>query len=280
MQPPPLDLYQKNFTENLLSKELITEASAKFLSHITPMFSEDDKGQESADRFTIYRNNVILSLSTAIGDSFPIVKRLIGDECFKSAAIEYVRQYPPVNSSLLFYGEGFIDFIASHPSCKTLLYLGDIARLEWFYIEAFHAGDCPPLLVEELQNISPDDINNVCFNFHPSVRLLQSQWPIDSIWEENLKENVEPLDLDCLPASDLLIYRLDLQVKVVWLTTDCFNFLTALRESNNIAQAWSLTVDQQSPDIQQKLDDRDLGGMLGYLIGLSLFTSVSIVKTP
>ena len=148
------------------------------------------------------------------------------------------------------------------------------------HIEAFHAGDCPPLIIEELQNISPDDINYVCFNFHPSVRLLQSKWPIDSIWEENLKEEVEPLDLGSLPESKLLIYRLGLQVKVVGLTADCFNFLTDLKKGCNIAQAWSLTLDQQESNIQKKLDDGDLGGMLGYLISLSLFTSVTIIKNP
>jgi len=276
MQPPSLNQYQKAFTENLLSRQLLSASSEEFLSHIKPMFGETGKEQEVSDRFTIYRNNVILSLSTAIADSFPIVKRLIGEDCFTRAAIEYVRTSPPEYSSLLFYGEGFIDFIRSYPACAELNYIADVARLEWLYINAFHAQDSAPLDIGKLQTVSPEDIGDLYFECHPSSHLLMSDWPIDAIWEENLKEEVGILDVANLPASKLLIYRRDLQVQVVALTTNCFNFLYSLKKRNNIAEAWSYTLELQKSESRPELDESELGGMLGYLIGLSVFTEAQI----
>jgi hypothetical protein len=99
MNTPSLAQYQQQFTENLLSEQLIYEKSHGFLSHITPLFTNSDQKSERSDRFSIYRNNVILSLSTAIADSFPVVQRLIGKTCFNGAAIAFVRNHPPAQAS-------------------------------------------------------------------------------------------------------------------------------------------------------------------------------------
>jgi len=119
MTTQKLAKYQQLFAENLLTEKLSFDKSNVFLSSLVTMFEEFTASEEAENRFSIYRNNVALSLSTAIADSFPVVKRLIGDNCFKSAAIEFVRSNLPEQPSLLFYGEGFIDFIKTYPGCCT-----------------------------------------------------------------------------------------------------------------------------------------------------------------
>ena len=273
MTSPSLGQYQKLFTENLLSEQLSFSESEDFLSHFKQMFKNTDKNEEAIDRFNIYRNNVTLSLSTAIGDTFPVVKKLIGEECFNAAAIEFVRGHPPKHSSLLFYGEEFIEFIKIYPACSELPYLSDIAQLEWCYIRAFHADDVALLDNDTLQKIPPENLSNIFFTVHPSVQLMQSDWPVDTIWEENLKDEVGIVDLQNSTGCHLLIYRQELQVTVIALTADCFHFLTALTDDKNIADAWSYTVARQQQQNRPDIDENDLGGMLGYLLGLSLFTS-------
>ena len=273
-----LDEYQKLFTENLLTDQLLYDESEDLLGHFVPLFDMEENSEEAVDRFAIYRNNVILSLSEAIADTFPVVKRLIGDACFSAAAVAFVRKYPPTKPSLLFYGEGFINFIKEYPACIKLGYLSDIAQLEWNYIRAFHAKDIPLLDNESLQQIAPESLGDTAFEIHPSVQLMQSDWPIDTIWEENLKQDVATIDLESFSKCKLLVYRQELQVQVVNLAPECFHFLLALTNGNTIIDAWSYTLEQQRIEKRPDLNESELSGMLGYLLSLSLFTSVKLLQ--
>lgn len=276
MTAPSLSQYQKIFTDSILSKVLDSDATDPLLTHIMPMFENSEDGDEAVNRLAIYRNNVILSLSTAVADTFPVVKRLIGDACFNAAAIAFAREHPPEQPSLLFYGEKFIDFIKSYPPCKDISYLADVALLEWNYIRAFHAENVTLLDKTTLQQIVPESLGDVAFNIHPSVQIMQSDWPVDTIWEENLKPVVGTIDLQNLSASHLLIYRHELQVQVVNLTSECFNLLKALLDGESIANAWAYTLEKQQQENKPAMDDSELIGMLGYLLSLSLFTSAQI----
>jgi len=276
-----LENYQALFTEHLLSENISFRDSEQLLQHLVPMFSDakvkgEEQSQEAIARFSIYRNNVILSLSEAIGDTFPVVKRLIGIDCFNAAAVSFVRKNPPSQPSLLFYGEGFIDYIKTWPACSELSYLTDVARLEWNYIRAFHAADEALLDNNRLAEIAPEDLTEAGFVVHPSVHLMQSQWPVDSIWEENLKDEVDTIDLQNLAGCHLLIYRHQLQVQVVNLAVECFNFLFALCRGDSIADAWSYTQQQQQIANEEELDESELSAMLGYLLGLSIFSDLKL----
>jgi len=269
-----LGQYQKLFMENLLTEHLSYSKSEDLLSHFQQNLKDSDASEEAMARFTIYRNNVILSLSIAVADTFPVVKRLVGDEHFKKATIVFVRHHPPQHSSLMFYGKEFIKFIKTWPAFSALPYLGDIAQLEWFYIRAFHAEDVEVLENDSLQQIAPENLAEVSFTAHPSVHLMQSEWPIDTIWKENLKEQVGIIDLDKLAGCNLLIYRQQLQVSVIALTADCFNFLSKLTEPKTIIDAWNYTVERQQLENRAKINEKDLTGMLSYLLSLSLFATL------
>jgi hypothetical protein len=277
MTTQTLDQYQKIFANKLLTERLTFTDSEGLLEYFIPIFEGDgsDASQEAMDRMSIYRNNVILSLSTAIADTFPVVKRLIGDECFQAAAVAFVREQPPSQPSLLYYGENFIDYIKTYPACIELDYISDVAQLEWYYIRAFHAEESDLLDNQELQQILPESLADAVFKIHPSVRLMQSDWPVDYIWEENLKQDVETIDLNSHAGCKLLLYRDQLQVQVVNLAPECFDFLTGLNDGKSINNAWSYTVDKQRRDNQNEIDESELSGMLGYLLSLPLFTEIN-----
>jgi hypothetical protein len=277
MTTQTLDQYQKIFADKLLTERLSFTDSGDLLERFIPIFDGDkaDNSQEALERMSIYRNNVILSLSTAIADTFPVVKRLIGDECFHAAAIAFVREQPPSQPSLLFYGEKFIDYIKTYPSCIGLDYLSDVAQLEWNYIRAFHAEESDLLDNLALQQIAPESLADVVFKIHPSVYLMQSQWPVDYIWQENQKRDVETIDLQSHAGCKLLLYRDQLQVQVVNLVPECFDFLTGLIDGKSINNAWSFTEDKYHRDNESGIDANELSGMLGYLLSLPLFTKIS-----
>ncbi|MFT5451453.1 MAG: hypothetical protein ACI9N9_000937 [Enterobacterales bacterium] len=280
MTEPTLSEYQNQFADDLLSEQLIFDESPKVLNHIVSMFNNSEvdgsANLEAMERFTIYRNNVILSLITAIADTYPVVKRLVGDEFFNGIAKEFVRKTPPQKPSLLFYGQGFIDFIRDFPACSAMPYLADVAKLEWCNVRSFHAADEELLDNNLLATIAPESLAEVSFTLQPSVRLMRSDWPVDTIWEENLKDDVATLNLEEFAPSNLLIYRHQLQVQVVNLQIDCYHFLYAFSAGKDIANAWEYTITQQQLESREELDENELSGMLGYLLSLGLFSSAEL----
>lgn len=61
----------------------------------TPQGLVDPNGNPAGKRFDVYRNNVVASLSDALGVAFPVVQKLVGDEFFRAMAGVYLRQHPP-----------------------------------------------------------------------------------------------------------------------------------------------------------------------------------------
>jgi len=274
-----LNDFQQQLSQHLLSPQLEPSSElllAQFKSHFTPVNGEEiaDDLTEARTRLDIYRNNVIHSLSCAIGDLYPIVKRLVGEQFFNGLAIEFVRLYPPDNSALVLYGQGFVKFIAKHQACAQLPYLSDVAQLELICHQCFHAIDCDNFEPSQLASIAPEQLGFLTFTFDPAVHLLQSNWPVEAIWQENLKAQPQQLNIDQAGGCYLLVFRREFEVQVVDLNPHCFNFISQLKSGLNIAQAWQATLllaQKSTSEITESLNEDELGPMLGYLFGLPLF---------
>ncbi len=96
-------------------------------------------------RFAIYQNNVFYSLTTALGDLYPVLKNLVGDEFFTGTAGVYFRQYPPQKAAMVFLGENFADFLRTFEHTLKMSYLADLAKLALTRHLAFHATHKEPL---------------------------------------------------------------------------------------------------------------------------------------
>ena len=142
-------------------------------------------GLAPAARLQIYRHHVLTSLTEALQATFPVVCRLVDARFFGYAADTYIRQYPPATPCLFEYGAHFPAFLATFPPCRDLVYLADVARLEWALNVAFHAEECMSIEAEALRNIPGDGVAGLTFQCHPSLTLLRSPWPIDQIWRAN-----------------------------------------------------------------------------------------------
>ncbi|MFC6673940.1 DNA-binding domain-containing protein [Marinobacterium aestuariivivens] len=141
-------------------------------------------GSDPAMRFAVYRNNVIASLIEALADSFPVVKALVGDRFFDAMAQGFVRQNLPASPVLARYGDAFPAFVADFEPAGSLPYLADVARLEWFYVQAFHAADAQPVATEAIGRLLADSdaLPGLRLGLHPSAALLCSDHAVVSIW--------------------------------------------------------------------------------------------------
>ncbi len=164
----------------------------------------DPEGRPAGKRFAVYRNNVAVSLTEALGTAFPVIRKLVGDAFFDAMAGVFLRQHPPTSAVLMFYGDEMPAFLESFPPAQTLRYLPDIARLELALRRSYHAADVAPMAAETLQAMPPDRLMAARLRLAPAVRLIRSDWPIHAIWRANTEDGApKPIP----GAQDTLIMR-------------------------------------------------------------------------
>jgi hypothetical protein len=137
----------------------------------------------------IYRNTCFGTLSSALGLSFPAVRRLVGAEFFDHAAREFVRTHAPASAYLNDYGREFPAFVAQFAPAGSLAYLADVAQLEWAVNRALHAADAAPLDLAALAAVDAALVPNLSFVPHPAVSVLQLAAPADAIWRAVLDQD-------------------------------------------------------------------------------------------
>lgn len=142
----------------------------------------DPLGRPAPKRFSVYRNNVASSLTRALEAAFPTVRKLVGDEFFAAMAGVFLRAHPPTSRIMMLYGDALPAWLRTFPPVAHLGYLPDVARLDQAMRESYHAADRDPLPEAEFQRLVGDDIVGLRLSFAPSLRLIRSVWPVQSIW--------------------------------------------------------------------------------------------------
>ena len=173
-------------------------------------------GSDVARRIDVHRNNVMVSLTRALADAFPVVRALVGDAFFAAMAAVFVREQPPRSPVLAAYGAGFPAFIEGFAPARPVACLADVARLEMARLEAFHAADAPAVSGSALRRaLAPDaDIAQVQLQPHPSLRLVVSRHAACSVWAAHQQEGaLESVTMDRAEAA--LVIRPALEVLVV-----------------------------------------------------------------
>ncbi len=191
----------------------------------------------SEQRLNVYRNTVAVSLSDALGQTFPVVKQLVGAEFFAGMAQVYIRQSKPATPILFEYGETFAPFIKTFSPAEELPYLGDIAALEYAWLQAYHAADAEPVAIDVLVNVPEADLDMITFKMHPSMHLLTSPWPVASIWQAHqgaLEPNLSTLQM---APEQILIIRPKLDVEVSVLSAPAYAFAAALASGSTLGAA-------------------------------------------
>ena len=167
---------QTNFTRAILDPTLAAPAGL-----VNP------DGAPAAKRFDVYRNNVAVSLTEALQTAFPVINKLLGEDNFKAIAGVYLRQHPPSNALMMFYGAEMPGFLAGFEPLQHLPYLADVARLELAMRHAYHAADATPISPEVFQELPADRLMAARLGFAPAVQLIRSRWPVHGIWRMNME---------------------------------------------------------------------------------------------
>ncbi|MBU2581673.1 MAG: DNA-binding domain-containing protein [Alphaproteobacteria bacterium] len=197
-------------------------------------------------RFSVYRNNVVMSLTEVLEAYFPVVRRLVGDEYFRAMARFFIVTEPPATPVLSQYGAGFPAFIASFEPVSDLPYLADVALMEWLQQRAYHSPEGVPLTAEHLSQVNAEDVAALRLVFHPAARFLSSSSPVFSIWRTNTFDaDVVPVGADAGPEA-VLIVRPEMEVKTLLLQAGTAMFVDRLMQGATIGEAYESALEQDS----------------------------------
>jgi hypothetical protein len=190
------------------------------------------------DRLAVYRNNVLHNLTAALRDLYPVVLRLTGEDWFRQAAHAYIHAHASHSGDLNDYGREFPDYLAGLPVvAENLPYLPDIARLEWLVHEVFHAADAGSLDMKRLADVPANAYGQLCFHPHPACRLLQSDYPVQRIWQVNQPGHTgeDTVSLE-EGGADVLVFRdADYTIGVETLDAAVFQFIAALEQRQSLS---------------------------------------------
>lgn len=139
-------------------------------------------GSDPAQRFGVYRNNVVVSLIEALRAKFPVVATLVGEDFFRAMARDFARAHPPRSPIMALFGEDFPAFVAGFAPAAQLTYLADVARLEAARLAAYHAADAEALAADAFALVAPDRLAGLRVVFHPAARVLDFVHAAVSIW--------------------------------------------------------------------------------------------------
>lgn len=152
-----------------------------------------DRGHEAAlqpflreggvERLALYRGNLGAGWERALGEAYPVLRQLVGEEFFAGLARAYGKAWPSQDPDLAGFGARFAEFLAGFEPAAPYPYLPDVARLDWAVHRAYLAPDVAFLGLDALATMSPEALDAARFVLHPSVSLLRSPWAIGALWQ-------------------------------------------------------------------------------------------------
>jgi hypothetical protein len=219
-------------------------------------------------RFAVYRNNVVVGLIAALAQRFPVVRRLVGDAFFEGMARVYVMACPPVSPIMLLYGENFPDFVENFAPAANVPYLCDVARLEMARGRAYHAADAAPVEPRAFAALRAERLADLRFEFHPSVSIIRSPYPVVSIWRVNDDPDHAAPIAPWAPETALIARPFD-DVEVTRLAPGVAEFLLRLLHNGTMSDAVRAG--------QEAATDFDVTGSLQSLI---MSRAVTRIRQP
>jgi hypothetical protein len=230
-----------------------------------PQGAASDCAVRPVANLAVYRNNAEWQFRNALGLSFPVLKRRVGDDYFRTLAGLYRQKFPSRSGDLHWVGRDFAAFLDDHLREGEYAWLADLARLEWAREVAMVAEVRPALGAESLARFAPEDLEQLVFTLQPSLQLLSSEYPVHSVWQANQGNIASPVD-QSIGSEQTMILSRDDHVEVTRLTPPLFSYLSALAAGHSLGEAMGMA----------GMDEVSLLGGLHFTFAQSLVVGISL----
>jgi hypothetical protein len=234
---------------------------------------DDDCPHYSVDTaIEIYRNNYHGNLHDALADAYPVINQLVGDDFFRFMARQFIAQYPSCNANLHYFGAELADFLTTFAPAQKLVYLADVAVLEWACHRAYFADDTAMLDINKLAQIPPGQYSDLIMCIHPACQVVRSPYPINAIWHAHQPGKGGDFHVDLNSgASIVLVSRIADVVQVNELEADYAAWLHEVQAGRTLGTATDSTLEQ--------FPDFDLQAALLKLVGQNILIDFNLGVT-
>lgn len=184
----------------------------------------------------VYRNTILLGAVDALADNFPVVRTLVGDDCFQAMAIAFAQLHPPKMPVLATYGCQFPVWLQQDDISQELPYLADVASCERLWVKSMHAEDAEPLEPSQVSQLDPDQLLHPGPNLHPAAQFAWLETPAIDIWLAHQDGEPGDMALDWR-ATGALFTRPVYATKGVAIDAAAYCLLCSLSDAKTIAEA-------------------------------------------
>lgn len=119
----------------------------------------------------VYGEAYVLRLLEALGDDFPALKAVLGDDGFDRLGRAYVAAHPSRHASVRWFGDHLAPFLAESEPARPLL--AQLAAFERALRAAFDAADETPLGLNDLAAVPQEAWPSLSIVPMPSLRRLE-----------------------------------------------------------------------------------------------------------
>lgn len=222
---------QKHFLEALFN----SDANPDILSSIKKSGSRN-----AIEQLNSYRDSVMGGINEALTISYPVVKKLVGDDFFNYLTQLYIQRTPSTSPDLNNYGHDFCNFLETCNNLESVPYLPDVARLEWCWQKIINGSKTKPGNLLLLANLTEQQTNQIIFKLSPHASLLHSPYAIHTIWEINQNNTINDTELNIDDSVNLLIWRNELDMNITVINENQFYFLSLINQLKPFSEVCEL----------------------------------------
>ena len=191
-------------------------------------------------RMDVYRTTTRSAHVSALMESFPVCRAILGDDYFKLLAISYFMQTPSLSVDMNEYGDSFPGHIAMligrRKELKGFNYIVDLARLEWEYQRVYLAPDEVIFDVDGFQNKCRRLGDSAVLKLQPGISCMSSCFRVFEIWDMHLRDEISQQSVKANSRQYLCIYKKDYQVLVEKLNIDIYELLIHIHQGKTLAE--------------------------------------------
>lgn len=258
---------------NTLSDDLLTFAHAIIHGKdLPPEAGSVYPAYSATTAIEVYRNNYYGNLHDALAGAYPVIEQLVGKEFFWMLTRQFIGQHHSGSGNLHHYGVEMANFIADFEPAQGLVYLADIASLEWACHCAYFAPDADALDFGRLSQVSQDKYSNLVLITHPACHVVPSRFPIAEIWHAHQPGTHGDfhIELDSGPST-VVVSRKDDAVLAKKISEADSEWLTRVKAGTTLGEATVSTLERfPNFDLQSGLSNLVTQGVFAdfYVKGL------------
>ncbi|MEO8459217.1 MAG: DNA-binding domain-containing protein [Dokdonella sp.] len=200
-------------------------------------------------RVNIYAQAYRLRLLEVLGNDYPGLRALSGDETFEQLLRDYIEHHPSPHYNVRWYGDRLADFLATSPAWIEHSAFAEMAAIEWDMSLVFDAPDGTVADVDSVAAIAPESWPSLRPYPQGALRIRPVIWNVAAIRRAADLEEELPLLARLDTPQQLVIWRRDRQVFYRAPEADEMTAFSAAADGATLADICEVLCEWHSPEV-------------------------------